>query len=101
MLVPPSRRKVTAVPDWIASQRRARGDCQTCGERPAAVEWAGNSQLICWECCERRSQAHPDTGTEQTSLPSPLSRTPVSALARALLRRAALLARGRAAQHEL
>ena len=48
------QKAVTTVPDWVVSQRRARGDCESCGERPAVTEWAGTGELICWECCERK-----------------------------------------------
>lgn len=48
---------MTALPAWIASHRRAHGDCEACGERPAATEWAGTGQLICWECCEKKRAA--------------------------------------------
>lgn len=45
-----------AVPDWVISERRARGDCERCGERRAATVWAGTGEVICWECCERKRQ---------------------------------------------
>ena len=46
--------RVASTPDWVISQRRARGDCECCGERAAATEWAGNGQMICWECCDSK-----------------------------------------------
>jgi hypothetical protein len=53
-----SQKAVTSVPAWVASQRRARGDCERCGQYPAVTEWAGTGQLICWECCEsKRAQS--------------------------------------------
>lgn len=45
-------------PQWIIDQLRARGTCERCGNRPAATEWAGTGELICWECCDARRAAN-------------------------------------------
>jgi formylmethanofuran dehydrogenase subunit E len=44
-------------PEWVRSQIKARGLCEQCGEQPQATEWAGNGQLICWSCCDKRIAA--------------------------------------------
>jgi hypothetical protein len=44
----------TSVPEWVTSQRRARGLCEQCGQAAAVTEWAGTGQLICWPCCEEK-----------------------------------------------
>lgn len=46
------------VPEWVQSQRRARGLCESCGQNPAVTTWAGTGQDVCWDCAEdKRGQA--------------------------------------------
>ena len=48
-----------STPGWVRSQRKDRGLCEQCGQRPYATEWAGNGWLICWDCCQaRQGQEH-------------------------------------------
>jgi hypothetical protein len=44
------------LPEWVASQRRDRGLCETCGQAPAATVWAGTGQEICWTCCDKKRE---------------------------------------------
>jgi hypothetical protein len=47
-----------AVPAWIVSQRRDRGLCECCGQRPAVTAWQHqDGPLICWECCDKKRAA--------------------------------------------
>jgi hypothetical protein len=45
---------MTTIPEWVRSQRRANGECEQCGQEPAATTWAGNGWLIGWNCVAKR-----------------------------------------------
>jgi hypothetical protein len=45
---------MSTTPEWIASQRKARGLCECCGQEPAVTEWAGTGQDICWTCVDKK-----------------------------------------------
>jgi hypothetical protein len=47
---------MSTTPEWITSQRKARGLCECCGQEPAATEWAGTGQIICWPCCDSKRE---------------------------------------------
>ncbi len=49
---------MTGTPEWIRSQRRARGECELCGQRPAETQWGPAGPLLCWPCCEVRQAAY-------------------------------------------
>lgn len=48
---------VSKTPEWIRSQRRALGLCETCGQNPPVTVWAGTGEHICWQCCDRKRAA--------------------------------------------
>ncbi len=49
---------MTGTPEWIRSQRRARGECELCGQRSAETQWGQAGPLLCWPCCEARQAAY-------------------------------------------
>lgn len=47
---------VRAVPGWVASQRRCRGECERCGLRGDTM-YAGTGELLCWSCLDKAREA--------------------------------------------
>ena len=47
------------LPEWIASQRQARGLCACCGA-PAFGTWAGTGELLCERHVTERQRAADD-----------------------------------------
>jgi hypothetical protein len=41
------------LPDWVISQRKARGMCESCGQAPGVTFWQSLAgPLLCWACVE-------------------------------------------------
>lgn len=56
---------MSSTPQWIKSQRLARGQCEACGQAPAATTWAGTGEQVCWSCClSRQAQPQVAVGNE-------------------------------------
>jgi len=47
---------MSSTPEWVTSQRKARGLCECCGQAPATTTWAGTGQDVCWDCCEAKQE---------------------------------------------